>query len=168
MARSFFNPARFFGLNMDTTFPEFYNINFLKFFRTVVENKKKTGTDTLIQAKTQIKETTPIERSLICKRCGYKITTRSASITVGNAHQHTFANPAGLLFEIGCFQSAPGCLNTGPFTDEFSWFKGYKWRISICGSCLTHVGWMFGSATHLFFGLILDRLTDSPATANFH
>lgn len=153
---------------MDTPFPEFDNINFLMFFRTVVENKKRTGTDVLIQTNTRIKETNPVERSLICKRCGHKITTHNAAITVGNSHQHTFANPAGLLFEIGCFQSAPGCLNTGPFTDEFSWFKGYKWRISICESCHTHIGWMFGSATHIFFGLILDRLTDSPDAAPPH
>lgn len=102
------------------------------------------------------------EDSILCKTCNHKITSREESISVSNSHHHTFANPAGILFDIGCFKSAPGCVNTGPFTEEFSWFQGFKWRISICESCFTHLGWMFLSSTnHMFFGLIPDRLIDS-------
>lgn len=116
----------------------------------------------ILQEKNQKNEEIFNEEFILCNTCNHKITTRKESISVSNSHQHTFANPAGILFDIGCFKSAPGCLNTGPFTDEFSWFKGFKWRISICETCFTHLGWMFLSSTnHIFFGLILDRLIDS-------
>ena len=75
------------------------------------------------------------------------------------AHQHTFANPGGIVYQIGCFQSAKGCAQTGPATDEFSWFKGFRWRIVVCRACLLHLGWVFIShARGHFYGLILDRL----------
>jgi hypothetical protein len=153
-------------LHMDITFPILASNHFFLFFRQPDEKKKKTGTKAAIREKSQKKEKTSSENFILCKYCGHKITTPDASITFGHSHQHTFANPAGLLFDIGCFKSAPGCLNTGPFTDEFSWFQGYRWRISICESCHTHIGWMFGSANHIFFGLILDRLTDARNLSN--
>jgi hypothetical protein len=161
-----FQTSTYFYLNMETTFPKFGGKYFLLFFRQDVGKTHKTGADSRLQEKIQKKEKTNKEDFILCKLCGHRITTSSASIAVGNSHLHTFANPAGLLFDIGCFKSAPGCLNTGPFTHEFSWFKGYKWRISVCESCHAHIGWMFGSANHIFFGLILDRLTDSRDASN--
>jgi hypothetical protein len=103
------------------------------------------------------------ERDFIaCKACGHEITRNSEKIIVNSAHQHTFANPNGIVFDIGCFKSAPGCRHTGPFTPEFSWFSGYRWQISVCGSCLTHLGWLFASTeNNFFYGLILDRLIES-------
>ncbi|MGM0452922.1 MAG: cereblon family protein [Thermodesulfobacteriota bacterium] len=103
--------------------------------------------------------------SLICRQCGFPITIASERIAVDGAHYHTFANPHGIVFEIGCFQNARGCSTTGAPTDEFSWFSGYFWQIALCGSCLIHMGWRFCAPDRPdFFGLILDRLVDTDRT----
>jgi len=71
----------------------------------------------------------------------------------------SFANPHGIVFEIGCFTAVKGCGYVGPPSDEFSWFAGYDWRVAVCFMCLTHLGWFFSSAgKESFHGLILDRL----------
>jgi len=134
---------------------------FQMFLRQPAGKQNKIDSRPVILEKVKRKKQTINEESIICKACNHLITNRSQSISVGNSHFHTFANPSGLLFDIGCFKSAHGCLNTGPFTEEFSWFRGFKWRVSICESCFTHLGWFFLSNSNHFYGLILDRLTDT-------
>ncbi len=96
---------------------------------------------------------------IYCRNCYKIITSPNERVEIYGAHQHTFANPHGLVFEIGCFSTAEGCGYTGPPTTEFSWFKGFSWRIAICSKCLTHVGWLFTSTgAENFNGLIVDRL----------
>lgn len=99
-------------------------------------------------------------RQIVCRQCHNVITRPEERIEVNGSHQHTFANPSGLLFEIGCFQTAEGCGYTGEATEEYSWFKGYAWRVAVCGKCLTQIGWLFSAAMGVsrFNGLILDRL----------
>lgn len=103
--------------------------------------------------------------ALLCRQCLGFITRPGERIVVNGTHHHTFANPHGIVFEIGCFQQAPGCAAAGPPTDEFSWFAGYNWRIAICANCLTHMGWLFTAAGggSRFYGLILDNLVESAA-----
>jgi hypothetical protein len=80
-------------------------------------------------------------------------------IEVEGSHQHTFANPEGILFQIGCFRSAAGCGHIRPATYEWSWFKGFRWSVALCTKCLTHLGWLYTStAGESFYGLILSRL----------
>ncbi len=99
------------------------------------------------------------EDLLLCRQCRAIITRPSDRIDIDGAHMHTFANPMGIVFEIGCFRSSPGCGHVGPTSDEFAWFAGYSWRIAICGQCRTHLGWLFISTSRdQFHGLILDRL----------
>ena len=114
---------------------------------------------------TPIVEDKPIEKTsdsgepIICRQCRQGITTQADRITVRGSHQHTVANPHGIIFQIGCFQSAPGCGYTGPLTEEWSWFKGFSWKIAICGFCLIQLGWLFvSSGGESFNGLILNRL----------
>ena len=97
---------------------------------------------------------------LVCVQCLQIVTNTANKIIVDGAHSHTFANPHGIIFEIGCFGAAPGCGTTGPATDDFSWFRGYQWKIALCRRCLTHLGWQFISGTGLFYGLISDRLME--------
>lgn len=133
------------------------------FFRTPSESKGGGNTKIVFMEKDQEENDIFEETSVLCSTCKHKITIRREMISVNGAHQHTFANPNGIIFDIGCYKTAPGCLNTGPFTDEFSWFKGYMWRVSICASCFTHLGWLFlSSGNDYFFGLITDRVIDSP------
>ncbi len=99
------------------------------------------------------------EEYILCRQCLQVITSPAERIEMQGAHQHTFANPHGSVYQIGCFRSAAGCGYAGRPTDEFSWFKGYSWRIAVCGSCLFHLGWLFISqGSDSFNGLILDHL----------
>jgi hypothetical protein len=100
---------------------------------------------------------------LLCRDCLHPIARPSDRISVQGRHAHTFANPHGLVFEIGCFQHAPGCGAVGPASEEFTWFPGHRWRVCICAACLAHLGWVFlPDAGAAFFGLILDRLIEAP------
>ena len=98
---------------------------------------------------------------ILCRGCLYPITRAKERITVNGAHRHTFANPHGIVFEIGCFKKASGCAAVGPASAEFTWFAGYRWRAGLCQACLTHLGWVFSAAGgDGFHGLILDRLIE--------
>lgn len=99
------------------------------------------------------------EAYIRCRQCRSVIASPEDRIIVQGSHQHTFANPHGIVFEIGCFSAVKGCGHVGPPSDEFSWFAGYSWRVAACLMCLTHLGWLFSSpGKEGFHGLILDRL----------
>jgi len=76
-------------------------------------------------------------------------------------HEHTFVNPHGLAFVIGCFAAAPGCAGRGSIENAFSWFPGWSWQVATCARCHAHVGWIYRSASEQFHGLILDALRSS-------
>ncbi len=102
---------------------------------------------------------TPDEELLICRECRQVITHRKEEISFNGAFRHTFANPHGIIFEIGCFQAVTGCSTVGVLSDDFTWFKGYFWRVLICTGCQAHLGWSFSNRAGVsFYGLILDRL----------
>ena len=132
-------------------------INDCFLLRTPSQDPTGAGVDT-----DTIEEQEPEEeKSIRCRDCGNPVTHPSERISKNGVHVHTFANPSGILYEIGCFRSVIGCGYVGPATDEFSWFKGYRWKIAYCNRCLSHLGWLFMSPVNEpFHGLILDRLTD--------
>ena len=94
---------------------------------------------------------------LRCRACGATITQRNQQIAVSGKHFHTFFNPAGIVYELGCFRRAPGCRVAGSPSSEFTWFAGYLWRYALCRGCATHLGWYFQGEVP-FFGLIVNRL----------
>jgi hypothetical protein len=98
------------------------------------------------------------ERVLRCAVCAHTITTERARIEVSGAHVHTFVNPAGQEFTIGCFGEAPGCVGVGEVSAFWSWFSGHSWQAAACGRCGAHLGWLFRSAHRSFAGLILAAL----------
>ena len=98
------------------------------------------------------------EKRLCCSTCGQIITYEQERTSVAGSHTHRFTNPQGIQFHIGCFRSVSGCLESGKATEEFTWFRGYIWRILHCSSCRQHMGWSYRSDSDMFFGLILDRL----------
>jgi len=77
---------------------------------------------------------------------------------VQGGYDHMFANPDGLVFRIGCFGYAEGCIDSGEHTREWSWFVGYSWKYALCASCGTHLGWLYRRDEECFYGLILKRL----------
>ena len=96
---------------------------------------------------------------LVCAACGAAITHRSSAIDVAGAHEHTFVNPAGIIFPIRCFRAAPGCRELGSYTEEFSWFPGFAWRYAFCAACREHLGWVYAAgAGEVFYGLIAEKL----------
>jgi hypothetical protein len=104
-------------------------------------------------------ESIPEEKNLYCATCNWKITKEDQKTSMRGKTEHTFFNPQGNVFHIGCFKEAPGCMAVGLPSYEFSWFSGYAWQIICCSSCQEHLGWIFlqGLESH-FFGLILVRL----------
>lgn len=121
--------------------------------------KNGAGTAAKTTRKPETEENSPKEEDIRCRQCMFAITRTTSRIQVDGAHCHTFANPHGIVFEIGCFKTAPGCGSVGQPTSEFSWFPPRSWQVALCGYCLTHLGWRFVSPeSSVFFGLILDRL----------
>ncbi len=98
--------------------------------------------------------------ALRCAACGHVITDASQRIAMTGAHVHLFTNPAGIVFEIGCFASAPGCAHVGPSEDAFSWFPGWSWQIATCASCRVHLGWIYRNAGEQFHGVIVAALRE--------
>jgi hypothetical protein len=108
-------------------------------------------------------KTAPVDhedRLLLCAACGHGITSASACTTRSGRHSHTFANPHGFVFHIGCFATAPGCRASSTPSIDFTWFPGFAWQIGVCRGCGEHLGWLFRSAEDTFCGLILDRLVE--------
>ncbi|MFA6009351.1 MAG: cereblon family protein [Desulfobacteraceae bacterium] len=95
---------------------------------------------------------------LVCRACMRVITSEGEKIEMNGAHAHGFTNPHGMFFDVGCFRAAPGCAYSKQSSYEFSWFNGYVWRIAVCRTCFTHLGWLFTSGASRFNGLILDKL----------
>lgn len=98
------------------------------------------------------------DEAIFCRACGQVVTGREQGIEVSGGHCHTFFNPVGIVFELGCFRRAPGCLVVGPPSSEFTWFADHLWQIALCRRCRTHLGWLFARGDQEFFGLILPRL----------
>jgi hypothetical protein len=102
---------------------------------------------------------TKAEESIRCAVCQHGITTNQQRTFIDGAHEHTFVNPAGHIYNIGCYKEAPGCVETGELALEHTWFKGYIWNYALCSRCFSHLGWVYhakeGSG---FFGLILSKL----------
>lgn len=98
------------------------------------------------------------EPRLLCRFCRHPISSETQRVVVGGSASHTMFNPAGIVYQLGCFRNAPGCLVRGEATDQFSWFAGYRWSLALCGLCQVHLGWYFQAEADSFFGLIEPNL----------
>ena len=100
------------------------------------------------------------KKFLICKVCQNTITAHEAVVQINGSHRHKFINPGGVVYRVGCFQSAPGCLVLGVPTREFTWFPGYSWSYAVCSNCNIHMGWSYQSEGGGFFGLVIENLSE--------
>ncbi len=98
------------------------------------------------------------KKGVFCRGCTHQISTARKLFSIDGSQTHTFFNPAGIIYEIICFTTAPGCIIQGEASSNFPWFAGYTWRVAFCGNCFTHLGWLFESGESAFFGLILKKL----------
>jgi len=99
-----------------------------------------------------------LDDTIRCRQCESGVTAGRFATEVAGAHAHTFRNPAGWSYRIGCFADAPGAAVSGAATYDHTWFAGYAWRFAHCAACGTHLGWWFVGGSHAFVGLILTRL----------
>lgn len=100
-------------------------------------------------------------RTLRCAACAHAITEHAYRIEQQGAHAHTFVNPGGFAYAIGCFAAAPGCAYEGATETAFSWFPGWSWQVTVCARCRVQLGWLYRLAGQQFHGLILVALSDS-------
>lgn len=100
------------------------------------------------------------ERLLACADCRRPITTEAARLEIDGSHAHTFANPYGFAYHIGCFATAAGLVAVGPPSTEYAWFAGHTWQMQECAGCRTHLGWLFWGPGRRFYGLVLERLVE--------
>lgn len=98
-------------------------------------------------------------KALHCAFCHTVITWQGRAIDQLGRHIHTFENPGGYEFTIGCFARA-ACVQTGRPDKEWSWFPDYHWQYALCHQCHEHLGWYYRSViqSNNFYGLILERL----------
>ncbi len=96
---------------------------------------------------------------IYCVICDNIISNIKYKTHINGSFDHTFTNPSKFNYHIGCFKKAPGCVYKGLFTDQFTWFEGCSWKYALCGSCSSHLGWLYkDKGKSIFFGLILDRI----------
>lgn len=113
-----------------------------------------TGISTISIAQEQPEE----EQVVRCRFCEAAITNAANKIERSGNHLHTFFNPAGVVYEIGCFSVARGCSQYGWSSMEFAWFAEYRWQLAHCSFCNEQLGWFFSSVDDSFYGLIVSRL----------
>ena len=132
----------------------------LLFFDPHSEDKRKQRSKTLPDTKPKK------EQRLCCSTCRHPVTHQDERIAVQGGHEHTFTNPHEITYHIGCFREAAGCAGFGEVTTEYTWFKGYAWRIALCAQCRAHLGWRFQSDDDYFHGLIVNRLISTGPAKN--
>lgn len=99
-----------------------------------------------------------------CAVCLQPITSNRNRIEIQGASEHVYTNPHGFSFHIICYREAAGCLRVGEPTLLHTWFTGYDWCYALCGSCRAHLGWHYAGGSDQFYGLIRDRLVETPAS----
>ncbi len=100
------------------------------------------------------------KKGIRCAQCSGLVTTAEYKGTVEGKHEHTFFNPAGIIFKIRCFHQAPGTYQKGEQSTEFTWFANHSWQITLCRICHIHLGWKFSGELGIFLGLIKKRLVE--------
>lgn len=96
--------------------------------------------------------------ALHCRVCQQHITWEDERTIAQGRHLHSFTNPYGVTFALGCFKRCEGCLPEGPASHEWTWFPGFSWQIQRCKGCGLHMGWRYQQDELCFFGLVLKQL----------
>ncbi|MDX1654007.1 MAG: cereblon family protein [Candidatus Competibacteraceae bacterium] len=117
-----------------------------------------TDLERLLKEKQRTRRREGPRQPLLCAACRQPVTDAAQRTQRDGSHEHRFTNPHGITFRVGCFRQAPGAAALDPATGQWSWFSGYRWRLTICRSCGVHLGWDYQGEGDYFFGLILDRL----------
>ncbi len=79
----------------------------------------------------------------LCFVCRNKITSEKERFVFNDASEFEFNNPGGDHFHIITFSKAPGCIESGTQTSDFTWFADHSWSLSLCSQCGTQLGWKY-------------------------
>lgn len=126
----------------------------------LLKEKPLSAADVCEEEKSEEDQSSGSGSNILCAACQAFICSSGSRRTVSGSFEHIQANPAGVVYRIGCFSRAPGCILVGTPSGYWSWFKGYNWQIEVCRQCSSHLGWLFTSAESSFHGLILDNLVE--------
>jgi hypothetical protein len=77
-------------------------------------NSKSEKVDGRVAAAPHDDTSAETREAIVCRQCLHGITASAERTLVNGAHTHTFANPEGIVFEIGCYRDAWGCGYLGP------------------------------------------------------
>ena len=97
------------------------------------------------------------EGDWLCAWCLNRVANERDRFKYAGQDHFTFANPAGIRFEILTFAMTLGCQQAGVPTLEHTWFSGHAWSFCQCDNCGQHLGWYY-TGQYNFAGLIIDRL----------
>ena len=109
---------------------------------------------------TLLLESSEESRGVLCSLCGHVITKPEHKFAINGQYRFSFTNPGGIQFEIVCYSQAPGCNVSTESSLANTWFPGFSWSIATCSECKLHLGWMYHSVNHSFYGLILNRIIE--------
>uniref|UniRef100_C6FFU8 17 kDa salivary protein n=1 Tax=Phlebotomus arabicus TaxID=578135 RepID=C6FFU8_9DIPT len=103
-------------------------------------------------------EETLLKDFLICRACGgdvglsnfllYKISPQAKYIANETLFEdqptlvQELENPFGIRYRIVLLRHA-NCAHIDSWSNYFSWFPGYSWKLCMCSKCGTHLGWMY-------------------------
>jgi hypothetical protein len=138
---------------------DFFNLEPQPPLQTLRKLSDEQLTKVTERIKQQRKDREKKKELILCRNCSHVITSLDRKIEIDGKHVHTYKNPAGIVYTIGCFSAAGGCFNFGDPTDEYTWFPGFAWCYSNCLNCFAHLGWFYQSGDRHFYGLILNHLT---------
>ena len=82
--------------------PSYSDFSYL--FRVPPENQDNEMPVGMVEDEAE-EETLEKEEYIRCRQCRNILASPEDRISVQGSHQHTFANPHGIVFEIGCFRS---------------------------------------------------------------
>lgn len=98
-----------------------------------------------------------------CAACGADIAGEDDVLALpGRDPVELHVNPHGIAFRVLTLADAAARVS-GPLYPAFTWYPGYAWRVALCPTCETHLGWRYERVLPAggpigFFGLIADRL----------
>lgn len=93
----------------------------------------------------------------LCFWCLNRVAHEKDRFELGGKSEFTFANPAGMRFNILTFSPTFGCRRSGAPTLEHTWFPDHAWSFCMCDGCGMHLGWFYSGPSE-FAGLIQNRI----------
>jgi hypothetical protein len=97
------------------------------------------------------------EGDWLCAWCLNRVANERDRFQYEGKDEFSFANPAGVQFDIILFSQTLGCRETGVPTLDYTWFAGHAWSFCQCDRCGHHLGWYYAGQYEIA-GLIKSQI----------